>query len=109
MQPELDLAVQRFIDRLAMEMADRIERHVARLVGERATNEPQALDVKTAAVRLGVSATTMHELVVSGQVASVKVGRRRLIAASTIDGLLAGDSPVREVPHPLPRNQRMAR
>jgi excisionase family DNA binding protein len=89
MQPELDLAVQRFVDTLAAEMATRIE---ARLDGLLADRGPQALDVKQAAARLGVSDRTVHQLVMSGKVPSIKVGRRRVIAASTIDRMLAGES-----------------
>jgi excisionase family DNA binding protein len=91
MQPELDIAVQRFVDRLAIEMADRIEARIERIADARASG--QALDVKQAAARLGVSVKMVQELVASGEIRSVKVGRRRLIAASTIDRLLAGEAP----------------
>jgi len=88
---ELDGLLDALLDRVAVELADRVERRLDRLAAER-PDGPKALDVKQAAVRLGVSPTTMHELVISGQVPSVKVGRRRLIAASTIDRMLNGAS-----------------
>jgi excisionase family DNA binding protein len=81
----LPAAVERFVDQLAAELADLVERRLA----ERAAAEgPQALDVKQAAARLGIGERTMREMVRSGQVPSVKVGRRRLIAAAAIDRLL---------------------
>jgi excisionase family DNA binding protein len=72
-------------------MADRIEARIERIADARASG--QALDVKQAAARLGVSVKMVQELVASGEIRSVKVGRRRLIAASTIDRLLAGEAP----------------
>jgi excisionase family DNA binding protein len=89
---DLAMLLDRFLDRLVVELANRIEERLERLAAEHGSDGPHALDVKQAAARLGVSPTTMHELVMSGQVASVKVGRRRLIAASTIDRMLAGDT-----------------
>jgi excisionase family DNA binding protein len=91
-QRELSEVLDLMVDRVAAELADRVERRLERMAAERGADGPQALDVKQAAARLGVSPTTMHELVMSGEVASVKVGRRRLIATSTIDGMLSGET-----------------
>jgi excisionase family DNA binding protein len=90
-EPDISQVLDRFLDRLAAELADRVERRLDRLQATRQADGPQGLDIKQAAARLGVSPTTMHEMVMSGAVPSVKVGRRRLVAASTIDRLLAGD------------------
>jgi excisionase family DNA binding protein len=87
-----------FVERLAASLADRVERRLEQLGSERSGR--QALDVKQAAERLGVSDRTMHELVVSGKVPSVKVGRRRVIAAAAIDRLLAGESLPGALPGP---------
>jgi excisionase family DNA binding protein len=72
-----------FLDWLADELAERL--------GERlgAGRQSAGLDTRQAAQRLGVSERTMRELLMSGQVQSVKVGRRRVISAVAIDALLA--------------------
>jgi excisionase family DNA binding protein len=98
---EFGQVLDHFLDRLAIELADRVERRLEQIASQRASDGPQALDVKQAAARLGVSPTTMHELVISGEIPSVKVGRRRLIAASTITRLLA--QPTDSAPTPLRR------
>jgi excisionase family DNA binding protein len=87
-EPNFSQLLDQFLDRLAVERADRVDRRAA----DRTSDGSRAFDVKQAAVRLGVSPTTMHELVISGQVPSVKVGRRRVIAVSTIDRMLAAES-----------------
>jgi excisionase family DNA binding protein len=93
LRPEFAEVLDCFLDRLAVELADRVEARLKRLSVDRSAGAPQALDVKQAAARLGVSDRTMHALVVTSEVPSIKVGRRRLIAASTIDRLLVDGLP----------------
>ena len=87
----LEQVTDLFVDRLVAELADRIDQRLERLSSGRAPAAgPRGYDIKEAAERLGVSQTKMKELLVSGEVPSVKVGRRRLIAASAIARLLDG-------------------
>lgn len=110
LRPEFAEVLDGLLDRLAVELADRVEERLKRLSVERSAGAPQALDVKQAAARLGISDRTMHALVVTGEVPSIKVGRRRVIAASTIDrllvdGLAAAPGGIRrraDGTHPLP-------
>jgi excisionase family DNA binding protein len=78
--------LDRFVDRLAAELADRVEQRLDRLQSARQSGA--GLDSKQAAARLGVSERTLRELVVSGQVPSVKVGRRRVFSAAAIERLM---------------------
>ena len=48
------------------------------------------LDVRTVCERTGLGLTKVHNLIGSGELVSTKVGRRRLVAASSIDGLMRG-------------------
>lgn len=91
----LEQVTDLFVDRLVAELANRIERRLEQLGSARAPAVgPRGYDIKQAAERLGISQTKMKELLVSGEVPSVKVGRRRLIAASAIARLLDGAEPV---------------
>jgi excisionase family DNA binding protein len=83
-----------FLDWLADELAERLGE---RLGGER---QSAGLDTRQAAQRLGVSERTMRELVMSGQVKSVKVGRRRVVSAAAIDALLAANGTASNEPDP---------
>jgi excisionase family DNA binding protein len=87
--PEFGDVLDRFLDRLAAELADRVERRMDRLASAQQTGA--ALNVRQAAARLGVSERKMRELVMSHQIPSVKVGRRRLISATAVERLLADD------------------
>ncbi len=53
------------------------------------TPEPLVDSVNDAAVRLGLSRTTLYELMASGQLRSVKIGKRRLIPRDAQCELLA--------------------
>ena len=90
-EPDVVDVVNRLLDRLATELADRVERRLDGLATARQTGA--GLDVKQAAARLGISERTMHDLLVTEQIPSVKVGRRRLVAASTIERLLTDGMP----------------
>lgn len=43
-----------------------------------------ALDIRTAANRIGISSRTMHRLVSTGELKSFKLGRRRLVRVNTL-------------------------
>jgi len=49
-----------------------------------------ALDIKSAASRIGVSSRTMHRLVSTGELRSIKLGRRRLVRVDTLRDYLDG-------------------
>lgn len=59
---------------------------------------PRALSVSDAARCLGVGRTLFYELLVSGEIASVHIGRRRLILTSEIDRFLAAKMPMSGMP-----------
>jgi excisionase family DNA binding protein len=52
--------------------------------------EPIVDSVSDAAIRLGLSRTTLYELIASGRLRSVKIGKRRLIPRDAQHELLAG-------------------
>lgn len=74
-------------------MSDRLEAAVAELVAAiraeiaeaQMDAPPVLLTVPEAAARLGIRRTLMYDLLGSGEVESVKVGRRRLVPADALD------------------------
>lgn len=54
---------------------------------------PRALSISEAARSLGIGRTLFYELLLSGDIASVHIGRRRLILATEIDRFLASRMP----------------
>jgi len=84
-------AVDRFIDQLAFQLATLVMQRADALVAQQQAGNPKGLTGKQAAARLGVSERMMGRMLANGEIPSVKVGRRRLIAASTIDRMLSGD------------------
>lgn len=69
-------------------MQSSIERKDSRLKNQQA----QALTVKDARVALSISNTTIYKLIGAGKLKTFKIGRRRLIAASSIDALIEGEA-----------------
>jgi len=51
-------------------------------------NEPELLTVKEASERLRISKTKLYDLIRSNQLATVKIGSRRLIPAAALAALL---------------------
>ena len=49
-----------------------------------ATREPVMLSVSEAAEQLGVGTTKLKQMITTGQLASVTIGRRRLVLASSV-------------------------
>lgn len=54
---------------------------------------PRALSITDAARSLGIGRTLLYELLLSEEIASVHIGRRRLILATEIDRFLASRMP----------------
>ena len=54
-----------------------------------AAPEPEAIDVPAACRVLGISRTKLYDLLASGALPSVKIGRRRLVRLKTARDLLA--------------------
>ena len=51
-------------------------------------DKPLVLRRELAALRLGISLRTMDELIASGRIATVKIGRRRLISEQAIQDFI---------------------
>jgi excisionase family DNA binding protein len=54
------------------------------------THTPMAMSVVAAAERLGLSRSTVYDLIADGSLATLRVGRRRLVTESAIEEFLAG-------------------
>ena len=58
------------------------------------TNTPKlAYSVREACAALGITHPTLYKLIAAGRLRSITVGDRRLIPATELDRLLAGDGP----------------
>jgi excisionase family DNA binding protein len=57
------------------------------------SGEPVMLSVPEAAEQLGVGTTKVKQLIASGRLASVTIGRRRLIPTAGLQALAANDQP----------------
>jgi excisionase family DNA binding protein len=97
--------VDTFVDRLVEGLLEQVERRAEQLAAER-SGERAALDVRTAAARLGISQRGVERLVASGRLPSLQVGRRRLIPVQGISHLLAGDGDPEPLEDPRPRALR---
>ena len=53
---------------------------------------PLLLTINQVAQLLGIGRTSTYELVMSGQIQSVKLGRRRLVPRSSVEGYVKGIS-----------------
>ena len=51
---------------------------------------PLLLTVEQTAIMLGLGRTTTYELVMRGQIQSVKIGRRRLVVSQGLDSYVSG-------------------
>ena len=56
----------------------------------RGKSVPRLLSVKQATYELGISRTMVYELIGAGTLKTVKIGRRRFVAAEAIDEFIAG-------------------
>jgi excisionase family DNA binding protein len=87
-EPFLEHALELLVTRLAAELADRV---VAQMAERAAAADAGGLSMADAAKRLNVSERTVRELIVRGELHSVKVGRRRLVSSAAVARLLAGE------------------
>lgn len=83
-------------------MTDRLEAAVAELVAAlredaapaRTDNAPPVLlDIPAAAARLGIGRSLLYSLIASGQLRSLKVGRRRLVPSDAVADLARRGQP----------------
>jgi excisionase family DNA binding protein len=56
--------------------------------------ERQTLKIEEAAKVLGISRNTAYDAVKSGQLPTVKIGRRFLVPKAALDRMLAGAEPI---------------
>lgn len=87
----LDQLADELVEQMAVTLVERIDARVEQLLIERTAAQPRAVDVRTAAARLNVSARTVAQMIASGQLRSVRVGRRRLIPLAALEAML-GDA-----------------
>jgi len=78
--------VDQLADRIAVEVIARVDAHLAELQGR---GVQDAYRVDQAAAKLGLSATEVKRRIARGELASVKVGRARLIPQDAITDFLA--------------------
>lgn len=79
-------------DRLAVAISELVEalREELRTEADASPRAPdQLLDVLGAARQLGLGRTVCYRLIDSGQLRSMKVGRRRLVPQSAVDAFIA--------------------
>lgn len=69
-------------------LADLLVERVAAKLAERRAEPERLLDVAEAARRLGIARSTLYSLIAAGRIATVKLGRRRLVPEGAIDQLL---------------------
>jgi excisionase family DNA binding protein len=55
-----------------------------------ATNLPRLLSIKQATFELGIGRSAVYELIATGKLKTVKIGRRRLVAPEAIEEFIAG-------------------
>jgi excisionase family DNA binding protein len=54
------------------------------------STERRALSIQEAAKSCGLSRATLYRLIANGQLATLKIGARRLVPIAAIDALLSG-------------------
>jgi excisionase family DNA binding protein len=62
--------------------------HHSQVRGAKAT--PRLLSIKQATFELGISRTSLYELIATGQLKTVKIGRRRFVTVEAIQEFIAG-------------------
>jgi excisionase family DNA binding protein len=75
------------------------------IVARNAFGERLAYSPDEAAELLGISRELVHDLLRTGQLGSVKAGRRRLIAKLHLEAFLAGEQCLRPPPHERERSR----
>jgi excisionase family DNA binding protein len=56
----------------------------------RAKAMPRLLSIKQTIYELGISRTSMYELIADGKLKTVKIGRRRFVTVEAIEEFIAG-------------------
>jgi excisionase family DNA binding protein len=80
-----------FAGHLAAGLLERVDQRVADLAANRDTQDG-AVSGKEAARRLGISPRAVARLLASGELPSLRVGRRRLVPLGALERFLAGGS-----------------
>ena len=78
---------------LASDMREELLALMREIFDRRAFAERLAYSPEEAAELLGISRELVHDLLRTGQLGSVKAGRRRLIGKHHLERFLAGESP----------------
>jgi excisionase family DNA binding protein len=86
-QQLLDRFLDVFADHLAAGLLERVDRRVQELAVERAPLHG-AISIEEAARRLGISPRGVARLMSTGELPSVRVGRRRLVSLGALERLL---------------------
>lgn len=79
------IAAEERVRATAAELGEALVELVHASAAERARGPVQLLSVAEAAKRLGVSRTSAYQLIGSGRLRSITVGRRRLVPASELE------------------------
>jgi hypothetical protein len=74
------------LEKLVLEVRERLSR-----LEDRLKPQPRCLKLPDAARELGVSITTLREMIARGEVRTSTVGRRQMIALSELDRVAAPD------------------
>jgi excisionase family DNA binding protein len=90
-QELLDRFLDVFADRLAAGLLERVERRAEEIAAERG-GQGGAVSVEEAARRLGISPRGVARLMASGELPSLRVGRRRLVPSGALERLIARGS-----------------
>ena len=86
-QELLDRFLDVFADHLAAGLLERVDQRAAELAAER-NSEGGAVNVEEAARRLGISPRGVARLLASGELPSLRVGRRRLVPLGALERLV---------------------
>jgi excisionase family DNA binding protein len=66
------------------ELADALRDEVRAELNERADGPPELLSIAQAARRLGIGRTATYDAIGRGELRSIRIGRRRLVAADAL-------------------------
>ena len=84
---------------LSMVLSDLVEAIRAEIRAELMSSRDlpdRLLSVEEAASRLGIKRTALYSLIQSGELGSIRVGRRRLVAESTLGDFISSISETRD-------------
>ena len=87
----LERFLEVFVERLVVGVLARVDQRLEHALAER-SSERAAVDVATAAERLGISQRGVARLLASGKLPSLRVRRRRLILLQALEQLVTNGS-----------------